>query len=268
MLNFILINFEGGSFVEKKNVKILILLVVVGIIYIGVVYFLFGGNRGNNGTIIVSSLGGYVCKNGNCDYVTVNQMNTDSKDFEVYKKNQFVGSYQLSYLKSWNFMQNGQWIQFYGDFLAVESSLHSEILDFRYEDMNESDISDIRSFISIDNISNLDTNQVIVLDIDQNGKEDRIGVFSNQIEESDSATYFSLVYLNLNGKLIEIFKDTSSKKYSLPFYNVFAILKLNEEKNPRIIINQGYYDNMGENSITMFQLDGKKINVVVKNSLD
>lgn len=253
---------------DKKNIKVLILLTVLGVIYIGAVYLIFGSKKISDGTIIVSSLGGYVCKNQKCEYVLPTQMDTNGKNFDVYKKNQFIDSYQMSYLKNWNFVRDGEWTPFYGDFLAVESSLSAEILDFRYEDVNQSDISDIQSILSIDDFSNLDHHQVIVLDIDQNGKEDRIGVFSNQIEEKDSGSYFSLVYLNLNGKVIELFKETGSKKYSLPFYNIFAILKLNEEKSPRIIVNQGYYDNFGENSLTMLQLDGKSVKTVVKNSLN
>lgn len=250
---------------KKKNIILLSTLFIVAFGYIFIVYLIYGSRFSSKGYIIVSSLGGYYCDVNKCKYQSLEEINSEDKKFEVYQRNKSIGEYRLSYVGQWNFFQNNNWKGIYGDFLAIESNLKSQVIDFQYEDMTEEDYKDISHFVDGD-ISHLNNNSMIVVDLDENGVEDRIGMFSNQVEEYNGTDYFSLAYLKLNGKLIEIYKDTGKNTFSLPYYNLFSILKLNEEKNPRLIINKGYYDSSGVNSIVMLQLDKKELRGVVLDS--
>lgn len=250
---------------KKKNVMIIFTVAIVGLVYLGIMVWVYGGRQTTSGLIVVSKLGGYECQAKQCSFVDLEELNTDNKNFKVYQRNSLVDTYELNYGKNWNFFKDGEWQALYGDFIAVEESLNAEILPFSYDEMNYTDREALLSILEEENISditNLDEAEVVVLDLDNNGTEDRIGVFSNQTEENATDKYFSVAYLVLNGKTIKIYADYTTEKYDIPFYNVFSILKIDGEKEARIIINQGYYDNNGENSVSMWQLNGRKIEEV------
>ena len=250
---------------KKKNVIIILTVAIVGLIYLGIMIWIYGGRQTTSGLIVVSKLGGFECQAKKCSFVVLDELHTSNKNFKVYQRNNLIDTYELNYGKNWNFFKEGEWQALYGDFIAIEDSLNAEVLAFSYDEMNYTDREALLSILKeedINDITNLDETEVIVLDLDGDGNEDRIGVFSNQTEENEAEKYFSVAYLILNGRTVKIYADYGSKKYSLPFYNIFSIIKIDGEKDARIIINQGYYDNNGENSVSMWQLDGKKIKKV------
>ena len=93
---------------------------------------------------------------------------------------------------------------------------------------------------------------------------------SNQTDEEREGPYFTAFFLILNGKVISVIQDTTNEIYHLPFYKIRSIFSLNGEKSPRLIVEKYYFNNMGTESIMMYQLEGKKLNIVVeeKNNLN
>jgi len=254
---------------KKKNIILISALVVFCILYAILFYFLSGSDKASEGYIVVSELGGYYCRAKSCSYKSIDDMDLENRFLTVYQQNKSIGTFSLQYVNRWNFFQNNSWKNLYGDFLGIENSLNAKVLDFHYETMNSSDYSNLNQLLKSHDISGyrtLDTDQVIVVDLDGNGKEDKIYTLSNQTEEANETIYFSTLFVSLNGKVKEVYFEKSEKEYQNPYYNVFSIFSLDEEKNLRFLINKGYYDQIGEPSILMLQLDGKNIKEVVSDS--
>jgi len=254
---------------NKKSIMIVIILIIVFLLYIAIFLFIKGLNPTTKGIIIVSELGGYSCNNLVCAYKSIEELDTDNKQIKTYQNNKYIGTYELDYLERWNFFENKKWKSLYGDFLGIEDSLNAKLLDYQTHDITNNEkemIKDILKKNEIEETENFDSQKVIVADLDSNNEDDKIFAITNQGEESNSKMYFSLLLIILNNKNNIIYLDTSKEEYTLPFYNVFSILKLDDEKNARLIINKGYYDNVGTSSIIMLQKDGKKMKEVVKDS--
>ena len=247
---------------KKKNVTLIIFLILICLVYIVVLYFVSGIKDATKGYIIVSNLGGYYCEFSDCTFTTKEEIDFQDKEFKIYQNNNLKGIYNLSLQDRWNLFKNGSWTSVYGDFLGVEESLNVELFHTRYEKLKEEDYLKLK----IQNVEELDNDEKLVLDIDKNGVEDYFISLSNQTENNKSNQYFSSLYLVLNNKLIKIYNETTNDIYSLPFYNVFSVFQLDNKKNPKIIINKGYYDSIGEPSIIMLELNGKKVKEIVADS--
>ncbi len=253
---------------NKKNIILISLLVLFCIGYVVLFYFLSGNQNNSEGYIVVSELGGYYCKAKNCAYKNVEDMNLDGKNIEVYQQNESLGTYQLDYVERWNFTENDSWKPIYGDFLGIDTSLNAQIFPFQYEKLNESDYEQIQKLLKGVTYQTLNQDYAYVYDIDQNGVMDRIVAVSNQTEEEKNEQFFSLFYLVLNGKVIEVYKEFSEEEYTLPFYHLFSLFRLDEEKNVRMIVNKNYYDQMGSPSMIMYQINKNSVKVIVKDSLE
>lgn len=254
---------------KKKNIIFISVLVICFACYVVLFYFISGSNHATEGYLIVSELGGYYCKAKSCSYKSIDEMDLLERNIRIYQQNQLQGTYQLKYINRFNFFQNGLWKNLYGDFFGVDESLDANIFNYHYESMNSNDERVIKEVLLNQQISSykkLDTDQVLVMDLDENGVEDRILTFSNQTLDENDDIYFSSLLILLNGKVQTIYFEKSSEKYQVPYYNVFSIFSLNKEKKPRLIINKGYYDQTGDPSIMMLQLDGKKVKEIVSDS--
>lgn len=245
----------------KKN-KMVLIIGGIFLLYALLIFFLNKDFHPTKGYIIVSELGGFSCNQGKCIYESIEDINLEGKKIKTYQQNKLVGTYELKHLNRWNFMENNSWKNLYGDFLGVEETLNVEIKEYNTESMNNEDRKKINEFLKNHNISGykkLNSEEVITVDLDSNNEIDRIIAITNQTEEEVEETYFTLLGVILNGKLQEIYFDSGENAFTLPYYNVFSVLNLDEEKKSRIIINKGYYDEMGSPSISMLEFDGKKI---------
>lgn len=254
---------------KKKNIILISGLILFCLLYIILFYFLSGSSHATEGYLVVSDLGGYYCRAKSCSYKTVEEMDLENRLIHVYQQNKDLGTYYLQYANRWNFFQNNSWKNLYGDFFGVDDSLNGEVLEYRYETMNSYDLSNLNEVLLQHQISlyhHLNTDRVLILDLDQNGVEDRIYALSNQTEEENETIYFSTLFVELNGTIQEVYFHKSEESYQNPYYTVFSIFRLDEEKQTRIILNKGFYDQTGEPSILMLQLDGKKMKEVVSDS--
>lgn len=252
---------------KKRNTIILSVLLGFFLGYALLFYFLNQNFHSSKGYLLVSSLGGFYCNQGSCKYEAVDDITLDEKKFHIYRKNKYDGDYTLKRLNRYNFFQDGKWKSMVGDFLGIEESLDAQVLDFSYEEYNETDYNHIFSILKQHGIlsyKHLNTKEAFVCDLDQNGVMDRIIAVSNQTDDGEEEKYFSLLLVLLNGKLNEIYFEEGSEIFSLPFYDVFSILQIDQDRNSYLIINKGYYDQIGEPSIFLLQLDGKNIKEVAK----
>ncbi len=252
---------------NQKSFKIILVLVVCCAMYGLLFYFLSGANKATEGYILVSELGGLHCKAKICTSAKTEEIPKE-KTYKVYQQNKLLGSYLGEYEGKWNFYDKNKWVSIYGDFLGVSDGLNAHIKEFKMEEFTNQDLIAIKDILSKKGIASYErllASEAVVLDLNNDGKEDRILSVTNQNTEVKENKYFTLLLFIVNGKKIEVYFETSSQK-DLPIYNVFSILSLDEEENPRIIINKGYFDQMGSPSILMLQVNGKNIKELVSTS--
>ena len=102
------------------------------------------------------------------------------------------------------------------------------------------DISEINNILKNNiNSNNLTINEKLVIDLDNNGINDKIINVSN-LEEEDANYYFNLIYLNLNGELKIIKNDPVNFEDVLitPVYNLMYILNINNDIYDSLIFRE------------------------------
>lgn len=251
---------------NTKNIKIIVALFAFGILYILIIFVLRGTEKINSGYIINSNIAGFFCKNTNCEKADV--IKYQEKKFKIYQNNNFIGEYQLENLDNvWNFYQDNKWQSVHGNFLAIESELPHEIIKYQINSMTKEDIDQILSLLKKNNITStkgeFDNTYVYVADLDENGEMDRIISISNQAEAVNKKTYFSGVFINLNGEWLNpiLEQETGIEKYTIPFFDIAALLKINNET--KLILNRSFYDNIDESTSIMLKFNKNKIEIEI-----
>lgn len=227
---------------KKKNVKMLLILLGISFCYIVFTFFISGMDTSSKGYIVTSNLGGFYCERTICSYREITNINT-SKPYKIYQNHRDKGIFNLEYVDQWNFSRNGIWEPMVGDFLAISESLKAEVKSLEYEIFTP----------LIEEDKDLDLEgEKILLDIDNNGEEDQIIVATNLKSEKKQSKYISLLYIIVNGKKREIYEHTS-KERDIPMYRVFNAVEFDSQKEVKLLINKGYYDNFGEPAIIMLE---------------
>lgn len=253
---------------NQKNIKIIGIILLSFTLY-AVLFFVLNFNQKNKeGYIIVANLGGYYCKEQICEYKNASNIIIEQEYMKIYQQNKFLDKYRMEYNDKWNFFQNEGWAPIYGDFLGISESLEAEVLELDYEPFSVEDRKILREVLiskGITEYNKLIEESVAVVDLDGNGVKDRIISTSNQNGEMPEEKYFSVLVVILNGKKEEVYLETSNEM-NLRMSNVFAVLKLEEKDSTRIITNNGYYDQGGSPSISMYQIKNKEIKEVAQKS--
>ena len=91
----------------------------------------------------------------------------------------------------------------------------------------------ISEYFNYDDYSNLITNDVITVDIDNNGVMDEVVCVSNiGIDKKYKSKYYNLIFIKLNDEIIEILNQNSSNSKIMeePVYNLSTLFELNRNK--------------------------------------
>lgn len=187
----------------------------------------------------------------------------DNKKLDVYIDSIYKGNYTLKYGNKWNLFDGNKYISTDGSLIALSNNISLE--NIKYEEINESDLNDINKILSSNYSNNFDIKKVEV-DLDNNSYMDYVISVSNLNIEGQSK-YFNLVYVKLNGNIqVLINEDIKVEDYYLaPVYKVSYILNIDELNSKNIIINRGFYSDAGVNGNIMYQLNGKKYEILVED---
>ena len=243
---------------KKKNIKIIVILLACFLIYMFLMFLLISKNKGTSGYILNSGIGSFYCENAKCESVSDSDVSTGSQSFAVYQYNEYVDNYQVNYnMDTWNFFQNNSWKAIYGDYLAIDTSLDFEYLPYEMVPLSGSEENMIQSRTKI-SYTALNRNNVYTLDLDNNGVTDRLYALSNQTEEEENNDYFSIFFVEINGDLQPIYINTvqDADGYSLPYYNVAGVLKIDGVL--KIILNKGFFSSHGVPETILLTFDGER----------
>lgn len=187
----------------------------------------------------------------------------NNKNFNVYIDSVYKGNYTLKYGNKWNLFNDNKYVSADDNLIALSDNITLE--NIRYEEVNENDLNDINKILSSNYSYDLDISKIEV-DLDNNEYLDYIISVSNLNNEGQSK-YFNLVYLKLNGDIQVLIKEDIKVEdyYLAPIYKVSYILDIEELNSKNIVVNKGFYSDAGENGNIMYQLNGKKYEIVVED---
>lgn len=254
------------------NKKISIIIIVVLLAFSGLLLLLFKNDEEEEAktdikylmvdNISVWSNSGNTWSKSNSDQISENDL------YAIYVNQNYMGNYYLKYGNSWNlFDSNNKFIKYDGSFLAHSLDLNINVNNFINQEINEDDLLEISNILNFSiNRNDLSLNEKVVIDLDGNGIIDKIINVSN-LDSENQMQYFYLMYIVLNNKIYILINDnvprTDVLKY--PIYEIKYLLNINNETHKSIIVQKGYFSEVGETGNLMFQFKDNKYMKVIED---
>src|SRR5574344_75481 len=250
---------------EISNIKLIVVMVIFGLLYMLLVFLLNRNNQYSSGYIINSNIDSFYCSALSCTAKENTEIAEKSFTMAIYQKGKFKDNYDSIYSddsEKWTFYQNSVWQKVNGDFIGIDQNLEYSYLDVTTEKLNTSDIDEITKVIQKNNIQNyhsLYDENVYLVDLNDDGNQERIIATSNQMIDETSTDYFSILLIYMNNAWQEIYVNTniSGSDYSLPYYTFNAAIKVNNQVH--ILITKGYYSDVGTSSSIMLKVNHNKV---------
>lgn len=202
---------------KKKEIITSIVLIVICLLLILYLYVFNKKNEQNNKIIkksylVIDNVSNLAYSNNRWFNTTISEIEKNDK-YITYSYNNYLGKNSLKYGNVWNLFNDN------GDFVNYKDSLFAYSSDFniKKEDTNIRNLTEVEKKEIIDNFHYLDfnhliSNEVIDIDLDNNGIIDKIVCVSNvDGDKNFKDKYYNLVYINLNNnKFIEVINENSS----------------------------------------------------------
>jgi hypothetical protein len=273
----------------KKYKGIIILLVLLGG-YALIMILVFGRNNSNNNSSNNSqdnNVTNSSTDNGNY-YITLNnisnwyyyhnkwdKVNTDTFEksgfyFKAYVNNNYLGDYQLKYGTIWNlFDTNNNYVNYNGNLVAFSTNFNVNLRSFKANDISDNEKSTFLNKYNITNFKYLITNQVINIDLDNNGVNDQIICLSNMDENTNlKNSFYNLVVINFNGTwntLINVNGNDNDEILKSPIYEVTNIMNINNVPSIIVKYTYGYISESPEIGNIMYQLNNDQFVKVISD---
>ena len=182
----------------------------------------------------------------------------EDNQFVVYIDNQYMGSYKLKYGTIWNlFDNNNSYVEYSGKLLAYSENFNVNVPNYEITTVSENEIREITSILNHNiNANTLSINEVVNIDLDFNGIDDKIVNVSNLDSLEDEQYYFNLCYVVLNGEIQTLILDNVEYKDILayPVYEINYLLQYDNNNYYSIILQEGYFSNVGETQNNLYNL--------------
>ncbi len=201
----------------------------------------------------------------NNSWQEINNFNIENQNFSIYINKEYLGFYELRYINNWSiFDSDNNYIDYDGNILAFTSNLKINVKKYAISKINENDLNKINSLLKSDiKMEELSTNELVEIDLNNDGINDRLVNVSN-VDSENSSIYFSLIYAIINGeeKIIhqKIIKEEDIMNN--PIYNIEYIFTFNNEVD-NIIIRERYYSFSGETNCLMYEYENNNYHKVI-----
>lgn len=225
----------------KKN-KIIILLVII-IAYVVALFVILLGNKKteekntkNNEKkyIVVDNFARLSFSNNSWSKASTSEIESYG-EYKVLINNKPFGNYKLEYGTTWNLFNNANdYIDYEGNLFAYSDNFNINVVTLEKNNfLSDENKKIISEYFNYDDYSNLITNDVITVDIDNNGVMDEVVCVSNiGIDKKYKSKYYNLIFIKLNDEIIEILNQNSSNSKIMeePVYNLSTLFELNRNK--------------------------------------
>lgn len=230
-----------------------IILITVTIIYILVLFLVFGTNeieKEQRKAIIILDDNTIWNLNKNVwSNITSaeGQEDLNTSEFTVFINYENIGKYYLTKDNNkWFLHDKNQNIKEYelGSFFAVNANYPINILKFNYKQANDKKlINKVLSDNSIKDTDELTVSTVASLDFDNDGQIEKFYALSNAFaRETSPSKVFSIVFMEKNNDIYYLYKATETndgQNGCKPYIN--TILDINEDNIYEIALSCGYY---------------------------
>ena len=236
-----------------KKFKTIIILVIVLVIYAGIMFFLFRKDSSTNNTNSDINIENNTVKNrenaylvlGNNPYKYNYYRNKFIKgryseienlnSLNIYVNNKYFGKYKMDYIDGWNLLNDKvEFVKYTGILMAGSDNLQLNVRDIKIREINNDDKMLLVNKYNISSFSNLTNNEVVDIDLDNNGIMDEIICVSSK-EYSDNNNYFDIVLVKLNDQLFEI---VNNNKDDNSFYTIMSVFNYFDNKYDTIYVSK------------------------------
>lgn len=237
-----------------KKYKGIIILVIILLVYSLIMFFLFSSKEEGQNLIdeINDSLSTKTNEKNNYYLVTDNSeyeyyyksfkrtsISTIEKQekFKIYVNNKEFGEYKLKYATVWNLFDKENNFQMYdGKLLALTSNMNAKVRDVTIREINDSDKVMLINNYNLKTFNYISTNEVVDIDLDNNGVMDEVLCLSSMQESDDSNNHYSVVVVKLNNELITLVEEKGDN--AIYVYNIYSIMNIFGRDYDNIIISR------------------------------
>ena len=228
---------------EKKN-KIIIVIIIILVIYFIIMNFLFRKDSNTNQFMVIDNNLSLRYSNGTYYKVERKSIEDSSEYFKTYIDNKYYGKYRLKYGTVWNLFDKDDNFKSYNGYLFA-TNMDLDIHDIDSRSLNEEEKEIIRNNYDINNFNFLFTDNVIDIDLNNDGKLDKLVCLTNShyldlsnvyIENYNDKNNYSILFAIINDKIIKI-KDVIGE-VDVPIYDIKLIYNFKNDKNINILLEE------------------------------
>lgn len=180
-----------------------------------------------------------VYKNNEWQYVEDNK-NILNRSYKIYDKSTLIGTYQIDeYNYMLGYKKDDIFYSMKNDNYAVSGFVEFEVANTKIEELNSDDLNELSKVLikkGISNYESLSTNEKIVYDIDNDGKEETIYNVSNYLNGHENEKKFFLIYIidkdDMEYLVSEIYDSYSSYKK----YEIESLLRFDSSDDYNILL--------------------------------
>jgi hypothetical protein len=191
----------------------------------------------------------------NQKYITTIQSSINGEKLNTYVDNNYYGLYTLEYGNNWNLYDNGNYVNYSGSLLAYSESLNLKLKKFSKGTIGETEKEEIINILGYQYLTELSNNEMVNIDLDNNGVMDKIVNVSNIDSFTEGVDeYFSIIYIVLNGeeKIILNSKIDVKDLYHAPLYNINYIWNMNNSSYDTLVFQKGFFSEVGDTVNVLF----------------
>ena len=233
----------------NKNNKVYIVLIILLIAFFFAMYFLVGKKeiqkQKEELTLLLGEETVWVYQNQNWIDNTQNKNDYNWKKFQVFLDGKYQDEYYVWHDDKWYiFDDNKQPINYTENIIALRSNFDVNLKTFTSEEIEKDNI--VFKILKDKGISenvDLTTCTQTKVDIDNDGKNESIYIVSNVFPmDFDPDTIFSLVYMEKDGNIYEIYSKEEKNDYNngvKPYIN--SIIDVDNDGEFEIVISYAGY---------------------------
>lgn len=241
-----------------KKYKGIIILIVVLLIYGLVMFFLFSSEEDKerlkkepieSNEKIPTEKDNYYLVTDNSKYQYYNNKfnktyiaNIEKQEkFNVFVDNKKFGDYKLKHAAVWNlFDENNTFKMHEGKLLATTSNMNTKVRNYKIREINDNDKVMLINKYNLSTFSYISSNEVVDIDLDNNGVMDEIICLSSMQESDNSNNHYSVVVVKLNNEVITLVEEKGDD--AIYVYNIYSIINIFDREKDEFIISrtEGY----------------------------
>ena len=260
---------------NKKNIKIIIIVLLIGIIYIGLFAFFFKDNKQDKKTSNKENINSssvtkkktnkelyIILKNHNIKKIN-NKNYTDIDNdliytkytYDLYDEGNYVGKFTSLYNndQEYFFDKNKNKYNLTGDFMAFYGNMDYEVKKIiKSNDLSPNDIEIVNKVLTENDIQTGGYNQnnlKITTDIDNDGVDENIykidNIFKLNIEQESKS--YAFIFMQKNDEIVYFYKyvDSIDQNISTCSPYIYGIVDINKDNKNEIFVSCSYYSYIG-----------------------